>query len=333
MALDPRTPVIVGVGQTLQRVDAIADAREPVDLIAEAVERAADDAGTRRLLAQAGALRVVRLLSWRYRDPGRLVAERVGATGARTTYTAAGGNTPQSLLNDTALTIQRGELDVAVLAGGECWRTRMRARRAEVTLDWTAQGDDVEPDEGFGTELSMVHPAEQARGIFLPVQVYPMFESALRAAAGEGIDEHQARIAELWAGFSAVAAANPYAWIREARTAEEIRTVSASNRMIGFPYPKLMNSNNDVDQAAAVILCSVERARALGVPEDRWVFPLAGTDAHDHYHVTNRADLHSSPAIRTAGRRALELAGVGVDDLAHVDLYSCFPSAVQIAAA
>ena len=102
--------------------------------------------------------------------------------------------------------------------------------------------------------------------------------------------------------------------------------------MISYPYTKLMNSNNNVEQGAGLILCSVEAARSLGVPTDRWVFPLAGTDAHDHWFVSNRADLHSSPAIRLAGARALELAGVGVDDLAHVDLYSCFPSAVQIAA-
>jgi acetyl-CoA C-acetyltransferase len=82
-----------------------------------------------------------------------------------------------------------------------------------------------------------------------------------------------------------------------------------------------------------VLLCSAERADALGVPRDRWVFPHSGTDAHDHEWVSERADLRSSPAIRVAGRTALELAGATADDIAHVDLYSCFPSAVQISAA
>jgi acetyl-CoA C-acetyltransferase len=68
------------------------------------------------------------------------------------------------------------------------------------------------------------------------------------------------------------------------------------------------------------------------VPRERWVFPHAGTDAHDTYSVSERGDMHSSPAIRVAGARALSLAGVGIDDVAHVDIYSCFPSAVQIAA-
>jgi acetyl-CoA C-acetyltransferase len=102
--------------------------------------------------------------------------------------------------------------------------------------------------------------------------------------------------------------------------------------MIGFPYPKLMNSNNAVEQAAAVILCSAARADALSVPRDRWVFPLSGADAHDTPFVSNRPDLRSSPAIRAAGRAALAAAGTDIDAVAHADLYSCFPSAVQVAA-
>jgi acetyl-CoA C-acetyltransferase len=102
--------------------------------------------------------------------------------------------------------------------------------------------------------------------------------------------------------------------------------------MVGFPYPKLFNANDRVDQGAALILCSVEAARAAGVPEEQWVFPLSGADAHDHWFLSHRSDLHSSPAIRLAGQSALRRAGIGVDDIAHIDLYSCFPSAVQIAA-
>ena len=141
------------------------------------------------------------------------------------------------------------------------------------------------------------------------------------------------RVSELWERYSRVAAANPYAWSPEARTAEEIRTVSADNRMIGFPYPKLMNANIQTDQAAALIMCSVEAARAAGVPEDKWVFIHSGADSHDHWFVSERDDLATSPAIRANGRAVFDLAGIGADDLAHIDLYSCFPSAVQVAAA
>jgi len=102
--------------------------------------------------------------------------------------------------------------------------------------------------------------------------------------------------------------------------------------MIGFPYPKYMNSNNDVDQGAALLICSVEKARALGIAEDRWVFPQAGTDCHEHPFVSNRWTLAETPAIAGGGRRVLELAGTGIDDVEIIDLYSCFPSAVQLGA-
>jgi len=163
--------------------------------------------------------------------------------------------------------------------------------------------------------------------------VYPMFEQALRIAAGETSDEHRRRIGELWSRFSAVAAGNPHAWSREAVPAEQIWQPGPDNRMISWPYTKLMNSNNMVDQGAVLILTTAEKATYLQIPTDRWVFPYAGTDSHDTYAIGERAEFYRSPAIRIAGRRVLELAGVGSDEVDFVDVYSCFPSAVQVAAA
>ena len=332
MPLDPRTPVLVGTGQLLQRVTP-EEALEPVDMIAEAARRAADDAGSSRILQEVDSIRVVALLSWRYINHSKLIADRIGATPAETAYTSMGGNTPQSLVNKTARAIAAGERDIVLIGGAEAWRTRMAQRKQDIKPDWTVEPEGTEPPVMLGKELAMTHPSETARGIAMPVQLYPVFENALRAAAGRSIDEHLTVISELWERFSAVAATNPYAWVRDAKTAAQIRTASPDNRMVGFPYTKMMNSNNDVDQAAALLMCSVEAARRLGISEDRWVFPLAGTDAHDTPYVSNRQDLHSSPAIRVSGMRALEMAGLGIDDVKHIDLYSCFPSAVEIGAA
>ena len=209
----------------------------------------------------------------------------------------------------------------------------MAYRGAESRPPWTDQAEDVEPDETFGGDLDMVHPLEMGRGIVMPVQVYPVMECALRTAAGATQAAWTERLGRLWSRFSEVAAANPNAWVQEAYSPTEVITPSADNRMIGFPYPKRLNSNNAVEQGAAVLLCSVEAAERFGIPRDRWVFPLAGTDGYDTDHLSARRDLHSSPAIGVAGRRAMTLAGVGPDDIAHADLYSCFPSAVQIGAA
>jgi len=327
MGLDPRTPVIVGVGQVNEREDA-ADL-EPVDLMAMAAREAADP----RVLQALDAIRVVNLLSWRYRDPGLLLGARIGAKDASTYYTGVGGNTPQSLVNQTCLDIRHGRADVVLLAGAETWRTRKRLKAKGIRPDWTRQDDTVAVPPGAEDEVPMSGPAEERIGLLLPSHVYPLFEQALRIAGNESSDEHRKRIGELWARFSAVAADNPHAWSREALPAEDIWQPGPDNRMISWPYPKLMNSNNMVNQAAVVILCSAEKAIYLQIPQDQWVFPYAGTDSHDTYSIAERDELHRSPAIRIGGSRVLELAGVGVDDLAYVDVYSCFPSAVQVAAA
>jgi acetyl-CoA C-acetyltransferase len=331
--VDDRTPVLVGVGQLSQRVDRGAPALEPVDLMVDALRTALDDAGAPRLAASIDSIRALNLLSWPYRDPAALVGERIGASPRHTAVTVMGGNYPQTLVNGAAGDIAAGRADVVVVCGAEAWRSRSAARASGDSPPWTSQGDHVTPSEVYGRDdRDLTAPAEIARGIFMPVQVYPMFDVALRAHLGLGIDEHRQRIATLWSRFSEVASTNPHAWIQQRFTPEEVANATPTNRMVGFPYTKLMNSNNNVEQGAALVLCSVAAARAAGVPADRWVFLHAGTDAHDHWFVSERADLYSSPAIRTAGGRALELAGVGPEDLDHVDLYSCFPSAVQIAA-
>jgi acetyl-CoA C-acetyltransferase len=166
----------------------------------------------------------------------------------------------------------------------------------------------------------------------MPVQIYPMFETAVRARAGRTPEEHLEIISELWSRFSEVAAGNPFAWSRQPKTAEEIRTPGPANRMIGLPYTKYMNSNLDVDMGAALIMCSVEKAEALGVPRDRWVFPHSGSDCHEHPYVSNRWSFAETPAVELGGKRALELAGLTIDDIDIVDLYSCFPAAVQLGA-
>jgi acetyl-CoA C-acetyltransferase len=325
----------VGVGQLTRRPESAADATEPLAMMADIAEVAAEDSGAGPgLLKRVQSVRVIDTLAWRYPNPGALLANRLGMPLRDSVKVASGGNSPQMAVNDTALAIQRGDLDAAMVVGAEAVYSRFVARKQDWTFDWTKESTPVEGPEprSIGIDKPGTSEAELARSLVMPTQIYPMFENALRAKAGRSIDEHQVVISELWARFSEVAATNPYAWSPQARTAEEIRTVGPDNRMIGFPYPKLMNANIQTDQAAGVILCSVEAAEAAGVPRDRWVFLHAGADGHDHWWVSNRDNLHSSPAIRLCGAAVYELAGIGAEDLAHVDLYSCFPCAVEVAA-
>ena len=329
-SLDPRTPVLIGAGQYVHRAAGLEDALDPSALMCEAVRAAATDAGL-SAVPNPDSVRVVGLLSFRHGDPAWVVANQLGLSPRECAVTTMGGNSPQTLVNGTAIEIQNGDLDLAILCGGEAWRSRMRARKAGVELQWPTSPQDQFP-RVLGEDMKMSHPTERALGIGMPVHVYPMFETAVRAAAGRTVEQQQVLSSELYARFSEVAAANPYAWLREAKTAEEIRTPSPGNRMIGFPYPKSMNSNNDVDMGAALLMCSVEKAESLGVPRDRWVFPLSGSDFHEHSFISERWSFAETPAIELGGRRALELAGAGIDDIEIIDLYSCFPSAVHLGA-
>ena len=352
MALDPRTPVVVGVGQVTTRPDAgtVPAARpEPLDLMARSLLAAAEDCdgapeggpapAGRALLRRADSIRVVLPLGWRVVNPAQLVADRLGfeegKEPAELMLSAVGGNTPQALMHDACGAISRGDLDVVLVTGAEAMYTRVLSRRdpGAAPLAWATQpAEDTPPPTPFGVDKPGASELEMDRGVLLPVHAYPLFENALRAANGWSLQEHAARVGALQAQFSRVAAGNPYAWSRVARSATEIMTATPENRMISFPYPKLCTANMQVDQGAGYIVCSVEAARAAGVPEERWVFPLSGADANDHWFISHRPELHRSPAIRLGGAAVLQLAGLGIDDLVAIDLYSCFPVAVQMAA-
>jgi acetyl-CoA C-acetyltransferase len=329
--MDPRTPVIVGAAQLSKR----GGSRSPVELTAQVARDAEADAGAAGpLLARAGAVAVVDPFSWAMANPALLLAQELGISPAQTIVSARGGTSPVVLLGDLSARIARGELDCGLLAGGEVGSAFFRASRTGEDLGWPTQDPDATPAPVVvGEDRDPHHPAELAAGLIAPIFFYPLFEQAVRGAAGRSIEDHQRWLGELWGRFAAVARDNPHAWTRELpEGVEDVAAPSPANRMVSFPYPKLLNANIQVDQAAALVVMSAEAAAAAGVPRDRWVAVHAAAGAHDHWHVAQRQDLHRSPAIAAVGQAALGHAGVGIDDVAHLDLYSCFPSAVQIAA-
>jgi len=326
-AIDPRTPVIIGAAQINDREYGC----EPIDLMVRCTKAALDDTGVSGLAERLDAVRVVWGIS-PYQDPGRLVADLIGAGEARSTVTTSGGNQVYDLVIDTADRIQRGELDTAVLCAAESLRTRRSDRRRGTTTEYLPEREGAAPDELLGKDKPMFSEVEEEIGISPAVaRFYAMAETANRHRLGETNDEHRQRIAQLWADASEVAAQNPQAWTREPVDAETIATVSEFNRPVSSPYPKLMTSNLNVDQGGAVVMCSVDAAEATGVPRDRWVFPRSGVGAADAWYATNRRAFDESPAMRVSGKRTLELAELGHADCELIDIYSCFPVAVQVA--
>lgn len=335
-SVDLRTPVIVGVGQRTWRPggEPVPD-RGPVAMMADAVSIAADDSGAgRKLLDQIQSLQVVNVIGWRFNDAAAMVAGDLGITPNETVYTTVGGNTPQMLVNRAADRIRNGDLDVAAIVGVEAMYTRNKLRKAAggEKPNWPAEPDGAQPTLLLGDQRPGVNDRELSLGLVVPTTCYPVFENAIRADKGLTIEEHRQRIGGLWSRFSQVAANNPHAWSPTALDPDTITTPGPGNRMISFPYAKYLNANMQVDQSAAVIICTAAAARAAGIPEDQWVFPWAGAEAYDHFFVSNRHSLHSSPAIKAIGESVFGRTGTTADDIAHVDIYSCFPSAVQVGA-
>lgn len=340
--MDARTPVLIGAGQFTYRGEP-GESPSPTALLKIAAERAAEDAGLPAgALAGIDTLAVVgftidapggaRVVPHSTNPPATL-ARRLGATPRQATYSHMGGNSPQQMINIVAERIAKGQTEFALVVGCEfLGSATKRLQRGLGFDDWDDVEDDLPAPDRVGDPRNGVTPYEAAHGLARPINCYPLFENALRARDGRSIPDHQKRLGELFAPFTRVAAKNPEAWFPVERSAEELVTVTERNRMVGFPYPKYLNAIMEVDQSAGVIVTSLAKARELGVNEDRLVYLHGCADACDLWYPTDRQNFHSSPAMRLTGKRALEMAGIGLDEIGHIDLYSCFPVAVEIGA-
>ncbi|MCP2252576.1 acetyl-CoA C-acetyltransferase [Prauserella aidingensis] len=337
--LDPATPVLVGVGQAAERIDD-ADYRRlsPVDLAAEAARIALADTGADTAAVAAAVDTAAAMRQFEHSTPGafpplgssdnypRSVAGRVGADPGRAILDVVGGHGPQHLVNETAATIAAGEAEVALLFGSEAISTAQHLASAPDKPDFTEHVGGKLEDRGRGLQGLMTQEL-LAVGLADPAAQYALFENARRGRLKASREEYARAMGELFAPFTAVAARNPYAAAPVERSAAELTTVTESNRMIADPYPRYVVSRDKVNQGAAVLLMSVAAARRLGVPQEKWVFLRGQADLRER-DLVDRADLSAYPAAVAAVRHALEIAGVGLDDVAAFDLYSCFPVAV-----
>lgn len=331
MTIEPRTPVLVGVGAITQASDDRdpADLLEPIDLMVAAVRGAADDAHAPGLLSAVELIAVPKGI-WGYGDPGRVVAERIGAATSTRTVLAEVGVLQQTMIDQACAAIAAGDLDVAVICGGEARNRVVRAARAgtEATeVDAPGPPDDLQLPAG-----EIITAVEIERDLAVPAHQYALVESVLRQVDGLTAEQQQHRLGALWGAFAEVAATNPAAWDRSAPGADEIAVPSAGNRMIASPYTKRLCSQWNVDQGAALLLTSVGAAERAGVPRDRWVFPVAAAGSQAMIPLPCRGSIERSPATALVAECVLELAGVGLDAVAHLDIYSCFPAAVQVQA-
>jgi acetyl-CoA C-acetyltransferase len=322
-----RIPVIVGVGEIVDRPKEIAQGLEPLDLLEQALRRAEQDAGA-KLLGEVQSLDVVNFLSWRYRDPEKLLAHRLGITPSHCYYGPVGGESPIRYIHEAAQRIARGECSVAAVCGAEAQSTATKAERAGAKLPWTPFAHDVEePKRGAAFQK----PLAVKLGVFRPVTVYPLYEAASSAHWGQTPREATAESGTLWSRYSEAAAQNPNAWLKRRFAPDEITTPTADNRLIAWPYTKLMVANPMVNMGGALLLTSLAKARAAGIAEDRLVYPLGGASAEEPRDYLLRDQFYESHPQNAVLKAVMDLAGGDGKKFEAIELYSCFPCVPKMA--
>jgi len=325
---DPRSPCIVGVARHTWHPQDVGDAGapEPLDMWEQMARAAADDSGVgTRVLDALQSVQIVYCQTWQYDDPVARLCERIGAAPSHRFYSGIGGTTPQVLVNWAAEAMLDGELDVALVTGAEALATQRAARKRGDKYRGSFPPDERPPYpwEWPPDPIEIAHEASPAWLTFA------VFDNARRAHLGVSLDDYRRSIGEMMAPMTEIAAASPHAWYPVARSVEEIVEARPENRMVGYPYTKYMISVMDVDMASALLITTHAKADELGVLADKRVYLRGWCYANDPVLVAEHDEMWRSPAMAAASGEALRATGVGADDVAHLDLYSCFPSSLH----
>ncbi|MES0875377.1 acetyl-CoA acetyltransferase [Sinimarinibacterium thermocellulolyticum] len=320
-----RQPVIIGVGESIDRGRSLAEAKEPMALMVEALQAAQQDAGT-ALLQHVDTLYVVREFSWPYVDPPGLLAWRLDMPASHRFYGEDGGETPIRCLHEAAQRIASGASGVVAVVGAEAAYTTAAAWKSNVPLPWQHRDSTAKTPTGrdFVSETALVC------GVVQPAHVYPFFENAFAAARGKTQAEALVESAEMYSRLSAIAARQPFAWSQRTYRPEEMLNTDADNRWVAWPYCKRMVANPMVNQGAAILLTNRARAREMGVADDRMIHVWGGAYAREHRDYLQR-DSYSRSAAQTAVLQSVAERVGGAQAFQALEIYSCFPCVPKMA--
>ncbi|MFW9865900.1 MAG: hypothetical protein ACFFEN_07365 [Candidatus Thorarchaeota archaeon] len=318
-------PIIIGAAQFTQR----KGTPHPLDslgLMVKTGKEAIQDTLAKNIVNFIDAIYMVNIWSWSYEDaPGEL-ANELNITPKEKIYLPDGGQGPQMLVNRAAKAISSGELQCILITGGEAAYSINKTYKGKRPQHWPKRKT---PKYVSGDQW-IVHEIDMKYGLLFPSLNYAIFETALRASSGRNLEEHQHYIGELFARFSKVASENPFSWTQKSYSPEGIITPSSENRRIVYPYTKRMCANNFVDQAGTIIITSEDIAESLNIDKKNWVYIMGGADLENIHEFYRRPKFDDSPATREGSRLALEQAGLTINEIDKFDLYSCFPSIVEI---
>ncbi|MBD3196005.1 MAG: hypothetical protein GF317_13185 [Candidatus Lokiarchaeota archaeon] len=319
-------PILVSGAQIIHH-KSLKTRLDPLKLIIKSCEKAIESIDNEKIKNFIDTVYMININSWSYRDaPGEL-SKRLRINPSDKVYLSDGGNTPQMLVNRAAKAIYRGEKEAVLICGGEAAYSVYQSKKGSWKLDWNIE---EEPEYMEGEIWHGINEFENKYKMIIPPYAYAVFESAVRKSKGVKPEEHREYLGKLFKRFAKVASKNPYAWTRKNYSIGEIISPNAQNRMVSYPYTKRMCANMFVDQSASIIITHERLAEELKIDKKHWVYLMGSADYHNVFEITRRPSLHRSPAAREGAVQALTQAGLKLADIDKFDLYSCFPSIVEI---
>ena len=325
--INSTTPIIIAskaVSQKITDPALLADAKDAASLMIESAQAAAKGILLEGALSEVDNIAVCQGM-WPYNNPAALIKQAIGAEKASTSFTKI-GVLQQDLISQACLAIQSGKKSFCLVTGGEAkYRDLIAGVNA---IELPKRPEQPEADETVEPAQELWLSAETDAGLGMPVGYYALMDSAYQAENNLAVETHRHQVASLYHQFSEVASRNPDAWKQKAIPEAEIKEGSDENPMLAFPYTKRHNSSWNVDQACAILICSTEKAKALGVDPKHWIFPLAATAANQMLPISERTHLARCPGAEAAANALFDIANISPSDIDLIELYSCFPIGV-----
>ena len=318
--------VVIGVS-AIQQKDSFENLDEALLLMDHAVKAALSDSGNRLVKDHIDEIRIPKGF-WRYRDPGKWIAKNNDFKSTPITYVTKIGVLQQNLINDACLKIENGEINASIILGGEARYKQLRSVIEKKEYSETKL--DENPDFYIKAKEDLYGDEELSELGAMAVGYYAAMETAIRKNDGEKIDDHQNNIASMYEEFSKIASNNKDGWIDNPYSKEEILDNGKKNKMLAYPYKKLHCASWNVNQSAALIICSEELADKLEIDKNKRVYPITSSENNHMIAIQQRPKIFCSLGMKYAANsisKVIERLGITLD---AYDLYSCFPAAIKM---
>ncbi len=318
--------VVIGIS-AIQQKGNFENLDEALHLMDKAVKEALSDSGNEHVKDYIDEIRIPKGF-WRYRDPGKWIARNNNFKNIPTTYVTKIGVLQQNLINEACQKIETGEINASIILGGEA---RFKQLRAVIEKkEYFETKLDENPDFYIKAKEDLYGDEELAELGAMAVGYYATMETAIRKNDGEGIEEHQNNIALMYEEFSKIASENKDGWLNHPYAKEDILETSKKNKMLAYPYNKLHCTSWNVNQSAAIIICSEELANELEIDNKKRVYPISSSENNHMIAIQQRPKLYESLGMTYAANsinKMIERLDIKLD---AYDLYSCFPAAIKM---